>query len=369
MKNLMKILALAIALGLPSQTHAACVDLATGLQLPISSLGDGFDVWATCIRDMIIKTNDGAASTTTVTNSTTVLQVQIDALSLSTAALSVSTTSLQAQVDALVASTTSLDSAKVNRAGDTMTGGLTIAASTFTVATLTNCDTIDTDGDGLFSCGTDDGGGTTPGHIIATGSLVTSSSFVQRGTMTLASASFTVQDDSANDQTFIAMRGWVLKQSTVLTATNTVDFNGLESDKRYLLYVSGVQGTADGRLQMRFNQDLTGTDYRYAKSRISSGANASDQGSENQNECEFMGTEEIDNGDGGIFKIEFQEYDTTNFRVNAVFDGTYIENTTSVLLRIYSGCQYTGIASLDNMTLLWSAGDFTGKATLWELNE
>jgi len=126
MRKLIAAAALTLCLAFPTKAHAVCTDLSTGLQLPISALGDGFSVWADCIRDMINKVNDGAASTTTVASSTGALQVEVDALSLSTSALAVSTGSLELS--------------KVNRAGDTMTGDLNIeqgkiTASTFTAST------------------------------------------------------------------------------------------------------------------------------------------------------------------------------------------------------------------------------------------
>jgi len=62
----------------------------------------------------------------------------------------------------------------VNVAGDTMTGALTVQATisgaSLVVSDLKNCDTIDTDANGVFSCGTDDssGGGALTGTGAAT---------------------------------------------------------------------------------------------------------------------------------------------------------------------------------------------------------
>lgn len=99
-------------LAIAGQAHGICTPNATGLQLDIPSFGDNFATWATCIQDDLQIINDSAASTSTLTIATTTLQAQIDDLGISTGALELS---------------------KVDRAGDAMTGPLTMLSSTITV--------------------------------------------------------------------------------------------------------------------------------------------------------------------------------------------------------------------------------------------
>lgn len=60
--------------------RAACTPLTTGLQLDRPAIGDNFDVWALCLRGMILQVNDAAVSTTTLQQSTAALKSLIDSL-------------------------------------------------------------------------------------------------------------------------------------------------------------------------------------------------------------------------------------------------------------------------------------------------
>ena len=71
-----------------------------------------------------------------------------------------SRSSLTFQVNQLMGTTTLLELTSVGRSGNTLTvnGALTVSG-TPTFSTLTSCDTIDTNGSGVASCGTDSGAG------------------------------------------------------------------------------------------------------------------------------------------------------------------------------------------------------------------
>jgi hypothetical protein len=135
---------------------------------------------------------------------------------------------------------------------------------------------------------------------------------------------------------------------------------------RYQIKLNLVQNTSDGILQLRFNAD-SGNNYNYASLTAYSGGPGESYGaaaSQINIDGQYLTKATYYNS----WNIDFWTQTGSNSLVIVSGYGTFVQNTISLIATGTIAGSYSGAANLSSITILTSAGTFSGNVSLYTFN-
>lgn len=161
----------------------------------------------------------------------------------------------------------------------------------------------------------------------------------------------------------------VADSSSPVGGSTSLTFSALKTSTTYeLVWAAQQQGTTADEYQLRFNGD-SGSNYRWAVTITRDNASSTVQ-SASGTECRLAygsPLNEIAAGDTPMYRVRFRTAPYNTGRVELFLNGSYYSSTDAEMTAVIGSCEYRGASDLSSVTLLPSAGNWRGDATLLEL--